>query len=131
MEPVKVVIRYHDGRVLKGFTNDFFPKKSVFHVGDGPSGKGSQVSINDLKAIFFVKDFGGNPEYDERKDFPEGKGFQGRKVKVIFQDGEIIVGTVLGYDPQRQGFFLVPSDDQSNNMRMFVVTAAMDNLRFV
>ncbi|MCL4475041.1 MAG: hypothetical protein M1508_02270 [Nitrospirae bacterium] len=32
MEPVKIVIRYADGRLIKGYTNDFSPKKSSFHL---------------------------------------------------------------------------------------------------
>jgi hypothetical protein len=131
MEPIKVVVHYNDGKLLKGFTNDFFPKKPVFHVGSGPTDKGVQVSIERLKAVFFVKDFDGNPEYEIKKGFPEGKVFQGKKVEVAFNDGEVIMGTVLGYDPQRQGFFLVPSDDQSNNIRIFVISAAVDYVRFL
>ena len=32
MEPTKVVARYIDGRVIKGFTQDFFPNKDSFHL---------------------------------------------------------------------------------------------------
>lgn len=131
MEPVKVVIRYLDGRIVKGYTNDFFPKKPVFHVGSGPSDKGTPVSVQDLKAVFFVRDFDGNPEYDEIKQFSEGKAVQGRKVQISFKDGETLVGSVLGYDPNRPGFFMVPPDERSNNMRVFVVMAAMEKLDYL
>ena len=131
MEQVKVVARYSDGRIVKGYTNDFFPKKTVFHVGNGPSDKGVQIQVNDLKALFFVKDFEGNPEYDEHKTFVEGQAAQGRKVLVTFHDGETLTDSVLGYDTNRPGFFLIPADKDSNNMRVFVVQAAVDQFKFV
>ena len=64
----KVVVRYADGRMLKGTAADFFPGKDLFHVcpvGD-PEGVGPvEVHAAELKAVFFVKDFAGNPEYSE------------------------------------------------------------------
>ena len=72
-----------------------------------------------LKAVFFVRDFNGNPAYRERKVF-DGAG-QGRRVEVTFADGEVIVGTTLNYRPDGQGFFLSPADPAANNTRIFVV----------
>ncbi len=131
MEQVKVVIRFADGKIVKGYTNDFFPKKPAFHVGSGPSDKGIQVSVQDLKAVFFVRDFEGNPDYDESMAFPEGRSVQGRKVQVTFKDGETLTGAVLGYDPNRPGFFMIPPDERSNNLRIFVVSAAVNKFDFL
>ena len=130
MAQVKVVIRYMDGRTVKGYTNDFFPNKPFFHVASGPSDQGVQVKVDELKAVFFVKDFEGNPDYDEYRAFKEGQAMQGRKVMMTFNDGEMLSGSVLGYDPHRPGFFLIPSDPDSNNIRVFVVQAAVDQLEF-
>ncbi len=131
MEPVKVVIRYADGRLIKGYTNDFFPNKPSFHIGAGPSEQGAAVQVSDLKAVFFVKDFQGNPGYDEAKNFTEGQKPSGRKVEVTFNDNEVFVGTTLGYDPNRLGFFLVPADPNSNNIRVFAIVAAIKNFRYL
>ncbi len=131
MEPIKVVIRYADGRLVKGYTNDFFPNKPSFHVAEGAGDQGVEVSVKDLKAVFFVKDFNGRPEHNERKDFIKGKEPAGRKVEVTFVDGEVIVGATLGYDPVRSGFFVTPSDPQSNNMRVFVLSSAVKDFRFL
>ena len=131
MKPAKIVIRFADGKMLKGYTNDFFPKKPSFHVGKSPSEKGSRVSVNDLKAVFFVKDFDGNPYYDDSKEFSEDETYLGRRVEVTYRDGEVMVGTVLGYNPERPGFFMEPSDEQSNNAKVFVVSAAVKDLRFL
>jgi hypothetical protein len=134
MEAVKVVMRYANGRIIKGYTNDFFPNKPMFHVRpieSQPTDKDVEVYLKELKAIFFVKDFMGNPAYNEKKDFVENQQSSGRKVEVTFKDGEVLVGTTLGYDPNRLGFFVTPIDEQSNNLRAFVVAAAVRKFRFL
>jgi hypothetical protein len=127
-----VVLRYQDGRVLKGFTADFFPNKAIFHFTHTASAsKVIEVRLDELKAIFFVKDPTGNPHYDERKDFDPSKPVNGRKIQVTFKDGETLVGTTQGYQYNRPGFFLVPADPLSNNERCFIVSAATQNISFV
>ncbi len=123
----KIVVRYQNGRLLKGVTNDFFPNKDLFHLVlmDVPPGSMPlELRTTDLKAVFFVKGFGGNPDYDDKKEFDPAKSAVGRKIKVIFKDGETMVGTTNGYQPDRPGFFVVPADPNSNIERCFVVTAA-------
>ena len=119
MEKVKVVVRFSCGRVIKGFTQDFFPAKRLFHLApvDDPSGKPIEVFIEDLKAIFIVLDFAGHPLYRERKKYVAGENPSGQKLEVTFIDGEVLVGSTLGYDPERQGFFIFPADPKSNNIR--------------
>jgi len=130
----KIVVRYQDGRLMKGITNDFFPNKDMFHLVpmDTPhSSKPLEVRVSELKAVFFVKDFGGNPEYNDRKEFDTTKPAIGRKIKVVFKDGELIIGTTHGYQPNRPGFFVVPADLQSNIERCFVVTSATQDVSFI
>jgi hypothetical protein len=133
MEPVKVVARYIDGRMVKGFSQDFFPNKDRFHVypAAAPSGEATEVLLKELKAIFFVKDFVGNQMYNERKEYSEGDKPSGRKIEVRFTDGEVLVGTTLGYEPSRPGFFLFPADPKSNNIRVFVVSTSVKKVRFL
>jgi hypothetical protein len=78
-----------------------------------------------------VKDFTGNRAYYERKEFTAGQQLSGRKVEVTFADGEVIVGSVLGYDPRRLGFFVTPADPQSNNLRVFVISTAVSKFRYL
>ena len=64
----KIVIHHLDGRLEKGVTTDFFPNKETFHITQtAPGSKPAEVRVSDLKAIFFVKDFGGNPNYNNKK----------------------------------------------------------------
>ena len=75
--------------------------------------------MKDLKAIFFARDFVGNSEYGESQEL--GPQSQSRKAEVPFRDGEKLVGTTDTYNPQRVGFFLVPADPRSNDLRVFVI----------
>ena len=134
MDPSKIVARYRDGRTLKGTTQNFFPNKPNFHVNrQGGSGPGDLVEVNieDLKAIFFVRDFTGNKKHVERKKLAPGDRPQGRMMEVTCKDGEVIVGTTTGYDPKRPGFFLFPIDPSANNARVYVVASAVRTARFL
>lgn len=134
MEPVKVIIRYKDGRLIKGYSNDFSPNKLQFHVrpvGAGPADRGVDVQVRDLKAVFFVKDFAGDPAYCEKKDFSAAQQAVGRKMEVTFQDGEVMVGSTVGHDPKRPGYFLTPADPQCNTLRVFVIAASVIRTRFL
>ena len=123
----KVVVRFADGRVVKGMTADFFPGRKSFHVSvaNPPAGaKPVEIHTKDLKALFFVKDFAGDPEHVERNEFDPSQSAIGRRIKVVFKDGEVLLGTTTGYQPGRPGFFLVPADPTSNIGRCYVVVAA-------
>jgi len=133
MEPLKVVARYIDGRIIKGLSQDFFPNKDRFHVSsaDKTSGEAVEVWVKELKAVFFVRDFVGDAQYNERKKYIQGHKPSGRKIEVTFKDGEVLIGTTLGYDPSRPGFFLFPADPKSNNIRVFAVTTALKKVRYL
>jgi hypothetical protein len=133
VEPIKVVARYVDGKIVKGISQDFSPNRDRFHVylTESPSGEPVEVLVKELKAVFFVRDFVGNSRYNERKEYiPEDKP-SGRKIEVTFADGEVLVGTTLGYDPKRPGFFLFPADPQSNNIRVFAAATAVKKVRYL
>ena len=119
----KVVARYLDGRVIKGTTQDFIPSRSFFHVIVSPGTAGVQVRLDELKAVFFVKDLQGNPDRVDVPAFTRGPGENayGKKIAVRFADGELLCGYSLAYAPGREGFFLAPMNTAGNNERVFVV----------
>ena len=121
----KIVIKFKDSKIMKGTTNDFFPNKKHFHI-HLQGNEAVPIDVERLKAIFFVKDFQGNKAFKEAyKDVMAGGG---KKIKVKFSDGEVIIGFSLGYSPGRHGFFLVPADLKSNNQRIFVITSATERI---
>jgi hypothetical protein len=127
-----VILRYLDGKSVKGFCNDFSSSRTQFHLWPSVSAAPSQqvaVPLSLLKAVFFVRDFDGNPSYVERHTFEVAP--HGRKMEVTLLDGEVIVGSTLSYRPNGTGFFLCPADPRSNNLRIFVVCGSVRHARFI
>ena len=89
-----------------------------------------RIHTDNLKALFFVKDLAGNPAYTERNAFTSASRPTGKRVRVEFEDGEVLVGTTMGYRPDRPGFFLEPADPASNNERCYVLAAATRDISF-
>jgi hypothetical protein len=119
----KVVVAYLDGRRLKGFTNDFSPvRDQLFLFPEGvepkPGDRGTPVRLAELKALFFVKDFAGNPA---RREAPDPSQLLGKKIEVTFADGEGLIGSSVAYNPRNLGFFMQPADSSDNNERIFVI----------
>lgn len=124
-----VVVHYLNGNIVKGTTGDFFPNKNCFHLQENGSETMNEILVQELKAIYFVESLEGDPSFNEKTDI-ERTGF-GRKIKVHFKDGEVQHGYTQGYAPNRPGFFVAPCDPDSNNVRLFVVTAATDKVQFI
>jgi len=128
----RVVAHFHDGRVLKGTTQDFAPDNPKFHL--FPDGDETatplEVPIGALKALFFVKTWDGDSKRVDENSFELVSG-QGRRMLVTFADGEVMAGFTMGYGLNKPGFFLVPADPKSNNVRVFVVKSAVTRVEFV
>jgi hypothetical protein len=128
----KIVVRYADGKLLKGFTQDFHPTRPQFSLWPSVNATPKErvvVPIARLKAVFFVRNFNGNAGYKDRKSFSGSQ--QGRRVEVTFADGEVLLGTTLNYRPDGQGFFVSPADRETNNTRVFVGSKALRRVRFL
>ena len=78
------------------------------------------VRIDELKALFFVKDFAGNPAH---KDAPGPFQLPGKHIEVTFSDGEKLFGSSVTYNPKNLGFFMQPADPAGNNERIFIVNS--------
>lgn len=130
----KVVVRFADGRVVKGTTANFIPSQEKFHVsveGAEPGSRPVEVHTKELKALFFVKDFLGDSKHVELSDFDASRPAVGRKIRVEFKDGEVLVGTTTGYQPGRPGFFMQPADNDSNNERCYIFAADTVEISFL
>jgi hypothetical protein len=126
----KVVARYCDGRLLRGYTNDFSPGRAHLHLrSSATTGPAIFVPLSQLKALFFVREFAGDPTYVEAKQFTNGAA--GRKIEVTFGDGEVLVGTTLNFRPDGAGFFVHPADPRSNNLRVYVTHTSIRYIRFI
>ncbi len=122
----RVVAHMADGRILRGATQDFFPNRPLFHLIPADGSPTLQLRARDMKGLFFVRDFVGSPARKDIRGFiagPQETG-QGKKIAVLFKDGELMCGYSLTFMPDREGFILFPSDKGGNNLRVYVVMAA-------
>jgi len=130
----RIVAHFKDGHLLKGYTHDFNPVKETYHITselEQDKGKIYEIVCSDLKAIFFVKTLTGNVNYKEKKRFDEvdTSNLRGIKIKIEFNDGEVMCGISLGYSKNRKGFFIVPVDPQSNNERVYVIANSVRDVK--
>jgi hypothetical protein len=119
----RVVARYRSGPVIKGTTRNFFPSREKFNL-ITPDMKVFALKVADLKALFFVRSFLGDRTHNESRVF-DNRSIPGRKLRCEFLDGEVLVGSSEGPSEPGQGFFLVPADSRSNNVKVFVVAASL------
>ena len=90
-----------------------------------------RLGIMSVLSIHRSMDFTGLKEVPSLGDLflpTSDRPVPGRKLRVVFRDGEQLLGTTQGYAPGRPGFFLVPADPESNIVRCYVVTAATERV---
>jgi len=142
IEPDKVVVRFKDGRVLKGQVNDFDPNAVEIMLVELENGDKLRLPIDELKALFFVHSLEGDPAYRERKVFGIRESI-GHKIYIRFHDGESMLGFIKGDVPwekgfyrsspesQSSGFFMAPVDGESNNIKIFVIASAVRDISVI
>ena len=118
----KVVIHTREHKIHRGFSKKEFIGDSVRILDE--NGKESTFPLKDLKAVFFVKEFTGDPAYDEvlflRKEEPRSWLW----VHIEFEDGEKIEGKMKNNEEiinNSDGFFIWFSDEFSNSESVYVV----------
>ncbi len=138
----KVVIRFMDGMMLKGIVKNFSVATDEIHFEEAGSGITHDVPFADLKAVFFVKSLEGDPAHREKKLFSARKDpdHAWRKIFIKFKDGENLYGFLKGEVPWKQGFFVaepqtaargffvIPTDEESNNIKIFVVGSSIKDI---
>ena len=123
MAASQVVARFQDGRIVKGVTSNFLPAREGFHV-QTPEGEVVPLVQSELKALYFVRDLNGDPTRRISNRFDPNRPLAGRRIEVVFDDGEVMTGTTQGYQPNRGGFFVFPADAGCNNERCYVIARA-------
>ena len=123
----KVVLRKLDKSLVRGYVD---PR--TYLSADGVEllefeGRLVNVPLDQIKGVFFVRDFGGNPRHPERKIFHSRPRQSGLWVRMIFKDHEVLEGLtpndLLDLDPA--GFYVTPPDMYSNNLRVFVPRSSL------
>ena len=132
----KIVVKYQNGEIIKGWVEDFRPDRESFILYpliEYSEEEMLEIKFNSLKAVFFVKDFTGNKDYKKVRTFDiDTKVIPGqRKLIVIFKDGENLYGTSHSYGRYKVGFFVYPIDPKDNSERIFVIHSAAESIRLM
>ncbi len=138
----KVVLRYKDGRVEKGYIRSFSENADYVEIKEYKTERHIKAEMDELKAVFFVRSFEGDPGYKEKKRYDK-KGIKARKVFVKFKDKETVLGYVDSELPWDKGFFLesqplkgkgfyiFPVDEGSNNIKIFIIASSVEDLTLI
>jgi len=81
-----------------------------------------EISAKDIKAVFYVNSFEGDSDHKELNFHSRAPIVHGIWVRLQFRDGEVMEGIIYNsirylVDP---GFFLLPTDPDSNNRLVYV-----------
>ena len=135
----RVVARFNNGRIIKGYIRNFIAEESFVTLEEAGICKEQSIPIGELKAIFFVKTFEGVSGHRDKKAYGIRNNI-GRKVYIRFNDGESMIGFLEGDVPWKKGFFLskpdrkvkgfflIPVDSESNNIKVFVVGSSIRDI---
>jgi small nuclear ribonucleoprotein (snRNP)-like protein len=127
----KVVVHLKDGMIHKGVTQDFDEMKESFYLlpAEG-GGVPLRITLEDMKAMFYVRDYMGNRKFNSSRshlDDPETS----KKVVLTFRDGEELWGTRSDLSEDGSGFFFCPTDEEDNNIRIFVVRSSLEEMKLI
>ena len=139
----KVVLKFLDGRLIRGYLRDFSETSDELSMLDSDTDGVRIVRSDELKAIFYVRSFEGDRLHHEKKSYGMRKQ-GGHRVFIKFSDGEDMVGFLEGEMPwdkgfflnahpinNRKGFFLLPADGESNNIKVFIFAGAVQDVTVV
>lgn len=134
----KVLVRFSDGRLVRAYlaVSGEWPSLSASAEMlplQGDNGVRIEFNPEDIKAIFVVKSFEGNPNYVEFKNFPQRPGDPGLWVRVRFMDQESLEGVAPNSlatfaDPI---FVMTPPDPQSNNQAVLVSKRSLAEMQIL
>jgi uncharacterized protein DUF6982 len=127
----KVVAHFKNGETRRGYTQDFRPDGDSFHLlpSDG-GGIPITIAVDELKALFYVKDYGTMRRQAERTKRFSPAAPHGQKIVVEFKDGEKLWGVAEGYSAMSRGFYFIPADPTENNTRIFIVNSSVKQIQF-
>ena len=132
----KVVVKYQNGEIIKGWVEEYNLEREsfiLFPLIEYSEEERMEIKFSSLKAVFFVKDFIGNKDYKKVRTFNVDLKItpSQRKLTVNFLDGEHLYGTSHSYGRYKIGFFVYPIDPKDNSERIFVIHSAVESVRLM
>lgn len=127
-----VVVHFADGRTLSGYTDGFLANQTEIVVTEVATGESVEVELGEVKIVCFVRDLVSSGVVRHREAPPiYFSTVPGRRVELLFKDGEKMGGIVNLRDEPRGGFFLAPLNPNANNIQVYVNLAELASFRFV
>ena len=126
----KVLVRRFNGQAVAGFAA---PHSYLRHEGAEIMTRDGQlltVPYDELKAIYFLREFETGTPAEEKKLFQSRPKLEGLWVRVRFRDDDVLEG-ILPNDllqVAEQGVTITPPDPYSNNQRVFVPRRAVQEM---
>ncbi len=124
----KLVVRCKDRTLLKGNSVDFDSKKLFFSM-RLLSGEQVKIHVEDLKAVFIVKDYTGNEDYTY--SYKDVLIWGGIKIRITFNDSEVMIGYISYHINGDQGFFVTPADVKVNNKSVYVIKSSTKDITYL
>jgi hypothetical protein len=143
MNERKVVVKLRSGEVFKGhvhpscfdaagpFSDSNQNSKAAITVRLLNSNASMQVALSDVKAVFFVRSFRGDPKRKNLRFYTNGPTVGEIWAEIRFTDNEVIEATIENsvQHLMGDGFLLHPSDADGNNTLIYINKSAIANYR--
>lgn len=125
----RVVIRKLDKSLVKGFLDPNGYLADDLEVLDR-EGRVVRIPMSQVKGVFFVRDFDGNPDRAERKIFRSRPRLAGLWVRMTFKDTEVLEALLPNnlLDISPLGYLVTPPDVYSNNVRIFIPRTSLTEM---
>jgi hypothetical protein len=143
MEERKVVVKLRSGEVVKGYLtvsgadvadplhDSNQNRTEALTVRLLNSNASLQIALDDVKAIFFVRSFRGDPKRKDLRFYSNGPAVGTIWAEIRFTDNEVIEATIENsiQHLMGEGLLVHPSDGESNNVLIYVNKSAIATYR--
>jgi hypothetical protein len=126
----KVVVALADRSAIRGYLNPAKLGKSETFDLLTQDGEHREVTIEDVRSVYFVREF--TPNYEpERKAFLSRPKLDGLWVRMKFRDNDTLEGVVPNdlLAILDSGVHITPPDLQGDTQRMFIPRAAITEMK--
>ena len=127
----KVILRKMNQDLVRGWVNP-----AAFPAAEGVElltldGQATLLPFDEVKAVYFVREFEDTSDRLERKVFSSRPKLDGLWLRLRFKDDEIIEGILANnlLQVDGNGFTITPPDPYANSQKIFVPRAALAELR--
>ncbi len=124
----QTIVRFVDGRSIRGVLVSWDIDGSVFEFlpKDAPSLDARMViEFSELKAVFFIRKI---KRFSGERLFSSSRPSSGRPVEIIFSDGELIEGYMIGEANEwSERFYLIPKE-RGDIALMLIERSAIQNI---